>query len=295
MSLEVQQVSVNRAFKGEIRKYKFNSPTLGGTDTQFNIFVPDSAASDKKAPLLTYLAGLTCTEDTGVQKALIACKAASENGIAVAFPDTSPRGAGIEGEDDDWDFGTGAGFYLNATHSKWAKHYNMKDFVTTELIKAIEEAGLPIDFKRQSIFGHSMGGHGALTLYLSSLESGKSQYRSASAFAPISKPSDAPWGHKAFKGYLSGGIAEGKENYDATQILTRIKNNHELHVLIDWGTADKFYEQKQLLPEEFIAAARASGRNEDQVQGRAQEGFDHSYFFVSTFIEEHVKFHSKYL
>ncbi|KAF7310757.1 hypothetical protein HMN09_00618700 [Mycena chlorophos] len=196
-------------------------------------------------------------------------EAAAAKGLAILFPDTSPRGAGVPGEDDDWDFGTGAGFYLNATAPSYAPYYNMQTHVTLELPQIIEAAGLPIDFTRQSIFGHSMGGHGALTLYLASTTK---QYRSASAFAPICNPMKCQWGQKAFTGYLQGGIEEAKTLYDATELIKR--HNEPVNILIDYGTSDNFYKQGQLLPENFVAAAE--GKN---VSMRAQEGYDHSYFF----------------
>jgi S-formylglutathione hydrolase len=177
---------------------------------------------------------------------------ASSQGIAILFPDTSPRGAGVPGEDDDWDFGTGAGFYLDATKPEYTKHYNMATHVTVELPQVIEAAGLPVvrpchsirhqtlliffvttvsqDFKRQSIFGHSMGGHGALTLYLASKTK---QYRSASAFSPITNPSECAWGKKAFNGYLQGGITEGRNKYDATELIS--KSKEPVHILIDYA------------------------------------------------------------
>ncbi|KAI0375230.1 carbohydrate esterase family 1 protein [Pilatotrama ljubarskyi] len=307
MSLE--KVSVNKAFDGQLIKYKFkvrvthrfppgpivsSSAALGGLDANFNLFLPANAAEGNKVPLLTYLAGLTCTEDNGAQKGHF-LGPASKEGIALLFPDTSPRGAGIEGETDSWDFGVGAGFYVNATHPKWAKHYNMLTHVTIELPQVLEAAGLPIDFKRQSIFGHSMGGHGALTLYLSSVLQGVKQYRSVSAFAPISNPVNCPWGQKAFSGYLQGGVEEAKDKYDATELVKKLGGKEPVHILVDYGTADNFYKQGQLLPENFLKAARDSGYDEVQVRVRAQEGYDHSYYFISTFGEDHVHFHANFL
>ncbi|KAF8167723.1 carbohydrate esterase family 1 protein [Crassisporium funariophilum] len=283
----LEKISSTRVFEGELTKYKFKSAVLGGLDAQFNIFMP-SNASNAKLPVLVYLAGLTCTEDNGAQKGGFFGVAASQN-IAILFPDTSPRGAGVPGEDDDWDFGTGAGFYLDATKPEYAKHYNMASHITTELPQVIEAAGIPIDFKRQSIFGHSMGGHGALTLYLSSKTK---QYRSASAFSPIANPSKCPWGEKAFKGYLAGGIAEGSK-YDATELIS--KASDPVHILIDYGTGDNFYKQGQLLPESFLKAARDAGYDEFQVRVRSQEAYDHSYYFISTFASDHIHFHANFL
>ncbi|KAJ7102114.1 carbohydrate esterase family 1 protein [Mycena belliarum] len=291
MTAEILQLlSTTKVSGGELRKYKFKSAALGGLDSNFNIFLPPQALDGvNKVPLLVYLAGLTCTEDNGAQKAGFFIPA-SAKGIGLLFPDTSPRGAGIEGEDADWDFGTGAGFYLNATNPKFAKNYNMLTHVTLELPQVIGAAGLPIDLARQSIFGHSMGGHGALTLYLASKTN---QYRSASAFSPICNPVNCPWGQKAFDGYLQGGVKEAAIQYDATEL---VKNRVEpVNILVDFGTGDNFYKQGQLLPENFLKAARDSGHDESQVQVRSQGGYDHSYYFISTFAADHVNFHAQFL
>lgn len=287
MSLE--KLSSNKHYEGTFAKYKFRSVALGDTYTQFNLFLPANAAQGK-VPVLVYLAGLTCTEDNGAQKGGFMRDAAAQ-GIALLFPDTSPRGAGIDGEDVDWDFGSGAGFYLNATNPKWSKHYNMLNHVTQELPQVLEKAGLPLDFTRQSIFGHSMGGHGALTVYLASLLSGMKQYRSASAFSPICEPSEVPWGTKAFSGYLAGGVAEGKERYDATAMIGKVKG--AVNILVDYGTADNFLYQ--LHPDKFLEAARVAGHDEVQVRVRKQEGYDHSYYFISTFASDHIHFHANFL
>ncbi|KAF9056546.1 esterase D [Panaeolus papilionaceus] len=284
----LEKVSSNKVFDGELAKYKFKSAALGGLDAQFNLFLPKSS-TDAKVPVLVYLSGLTCTEDNGAQKGGFFGIAAAQN-IAILLPDTSPRGAGAPGEDDDWDFGTGAGFYVDATKPEYSKHYNMKTHITSELPQVIEAAGIPIDFKRQSIFGHSMGGHGALTLYLSSKTK---QYRSASAFSPIANPTKCPWGEKAFKGYLAGGIAEAMANYDATELIS--KRTEPAHILIDYGTADDFYKKGQLLPENFSKAARDAGYDEVQVRVRSQEGYDHSYYFITSFAQDHIHFHANFL
>ncbi|KAG1749812.1 carbohydrate esterase family 1 protein [Suillus paluster] len=287
MSLE--QLSSNKHYEGTLAKYKFKSAALGDTYTQFNLFIPANAAQGK-VPVLVYLAGLTCTEDNGAQKGGFMRDAAAQ-GIALLFPDTSPRGTGTEGEDVDWDFGSGAGFYLNATNPKWSKHYNMLTHITQELPQVLEKAGMPLDFTRQSIFGHSMGGHGALTLYLASLLSGTKQYRSASGFSPICEPSEVPWGTKAFSGYLAGGIAEGKDRYDATVMIGKVKG--AVNILVDYGTADNFLYQ--LHPEKFLEAARVAGHDEVQVRVRKHEGYDHSYYFISTFGSDHIHFHANFL
>jgi len=166
----------------------------------------------------------------------------------------------------------------------------MRTHVTMELPQVIEAAGLPIDFKRQSIFGHSMGGHGALTIYLASLANSK-QYRSASAFSPICNPTNAPWGEKAFKGYLIGGVEEARGVYDATDLIVKVKE--PVHILIDYGTADNFLYQ--LHPDNFLKAAREAGHDEVQVRVRSQEGYNHSYYFISTFASDHIHFHANFL
>jgi len=241
-------------------------------------------------PCIIYLAGLTCTEDTGAQKGGFLRSASAEN-LSVLFPDTSPRGAGVDGEDDSWDFGTGAGFYLDATVPKFSANYNMYSFITTELPEVILNAKLPVDWSRKSIMGHSMGGHGALVLYLRALHS-SSPFQSASAFAPIANPIKAPWGVKAFSGYLKGGIEDAKDVYDATELIKTI--NGPLKILVDSGKDDQFYKQKQLLPENFLQVVSERGGLGD-VSVRLWDGYDHSYYFISTFADEHVHYHARYL
>ncbi|KAF8632989.1 hypothetical protein AX15_001586 [Amanita polypyramis BW_CC] len=283
---DLEEISNSKVFEGKLIKYRFKSAALGDLDAKFNLYLPPQA-DRKKVPILTYLAGLTCTEDNGAQKGGFLGPAA-EHGIAILFPDTSPREAEIQGENDYWDFGTGAGFYLDATNLKYSKHYNMYTHVTVELPRVIRDAGLPVDLTRQAIFGHSMGGHGALTLYLSS---STKQYKSASAFAPIANPTKSPWGEKAFSGYLQGGVTEAKERYDATELISR--STEPVNILVDYGTSDNF--RSQLLPENFLTAARNAGYDENNVRVRYQEGYDHGYYFVSTFASEHVRFHARFL
>ncbi|KAM0791080.1 hypothetical protein ACM66B_004371 [Microbotryomycetes sp. NB124-2] len=284
--MPLEQVSSNPTFGGKIVKYKHaSSQTLGGLSVQFNVFLPKEASNGSKVPVLYYLAGLTCNEDTAAWKGGF-IRDAAEQGIALVFPDTSPRGAGIDGEDDDWDFGTGAGFYVNATADKYKKHYNM---VSPPFRTGSRARLSPFDTSNASIFGHSMGGHGALTIYLKNLD----KYKSASGFAPIANPTQAPWGDKAFKGYLSGGAEEGKE-YDATELIRGAKGK-QVNILVDVGTGDQFYQQKQLLPENFIAARNEAGFTDNQVQVNLHDDYDHSYYFISTFAPAHVKFHAKFL
>lgn len=293
----MEQTSSNQAWGGSLTKYKVgSSSSLGGLSTNVAVYLPPAAADKgSKVPVLYYLAGLTCNEDTGAQKGGF-LRDASKHGIALVFPDTSPRGAGVSGEEDDWDFGTGAGFYLNATGDKWKKHYNMEKYITEELPSLIQQAGLPIDTSKASVFGHSMGGHGALTLYLIH----RDLFKSSSAFAPICNPVNAPWGKKAFAGpngddgYLAGGVEEGKK-YDATELIKSSKAGKDLHILIDSGTGDDFYKKGQLLPENLSEAVKAAGLSDDQVKVNLREGYDHSYYFIQSFGPDHIAFHAEYL
>lgn len=284
--MSLKQESQNKVFDGTLTKYSFKSEALGGLEAKFNVFLPKEADKEK-VPVLYYLAGLTCTEDTGPQKGSF-FSSASRHSIALIFPDTSPRGAGIKGEDDDWDFGTGAGFYLNATKGEWKKNYRMEECVVREIPGLVEKEGLNIDGSRMSIFGHSMGGHGALSLYLRN----PGLYKSSSAFAPICNPTSCPWGQKAFTSYLSSPTEHAQ--YDSTLLLPHFPKDKELAIKIDYGDADKFLKDGQLLPEKFEEAVRAEGR-EGEVEVRRREGYDHSYFFISTFASEHIDFHAKHL
>ncbi|KAG9314212.1 carbohydrate esterase family 1 protein [Chiua virens] len=299
MTAKLEIVSTNKHYEGSLTKYKFKSAVLGDLDAQFNLFLPVHA-DHGKVPVLIYLAGLTCNEDNGAHKGGFTRDAATE-GIAILFPDTSPRGAGIEGEEGDWEFGVGK---FNTKPRSRApdstsmppdpsglKNYNMLDHVTKELPEIIEAAGIPIDFSRQSIFGHSMGGHGALTIYLNSLIAGTKQYRSCSAFAPICEPTAVPWGRKAFAGYLARGLEEGEETYDACALVKKVKG--AINILIDYGTADKFLYQ--LHPDIFLKGARDSGHDDVQVRVRCQEGYDHGYYFISSFASDHIHFHANFL
>ncbi|KAN0062691.1 hypothetical protein ACQY0O_004886 [Thecaphora frezii] len=282
--------TTTKAFGGLLHKYTFPSRSLGGLPTSINVFLPPSSPSSSSStpiPVLYYLSGLTCTEDNAAQKGGLFSAAADER-IALVFPDTSPRGAKIEGEDDSYDFGTGAGFYLNATKQPYSGYYRMYEYVTEELPSKLEELGLGLDTSRASILGHSMGGHGALTLYLRN----RHLYRSCSAFSPICHPTVSPWGQKAFSGYLADPATEA-EAYDATKLVEKLEQGTKLDILVDCGRDDDFYKQGQLRPEDLERAAKEKG-----VQGvevRLHDGYDHSYYFVSTFAAEHVKWHAKFL
>jgi S-formylglutathione hydrolase len=246
---------------------------------RFSVYRPPQHGA-RPLPVLYYLAGLTCTEETFAIKAG-AQRLAARHGLMLVAPDTSPRGAGVPGEDDDWDFGTGAGFYLDATQASWSKHYRMESYVARELFD-IATGVLPGDAGRAGIFGHSMGGHGALTLALRH----RDQYRSVSAFAPIAAPSRCPWGQKAFTGYL-GDDRKAWAGHDASLLMAQSRCPYPEGILVDQGLADAFLEE-QLYPGEFEAACAQAGQ---PLTLRRHEGYDHGYYFLSTFMEDHLAFH----
>ncbi|KAJ2159318.1 hypothetical protein GGF46_003110 [Coemansia sp. RSA 552] len=283
----LELVSKNRCFAGEVRKYSHASSATNCT-MKFNIFLPDAALSAKeKVPVLFYLSGLTCNEDNMLTKGG-ALPYLSQERIALVTPDTSPRGAGVEGEDDDWELGTGAGFYVDATQAPWSAHYRMYSYVQTELQQLVYEA-FSLDSERVSVFGHSMGGHGALVLSLRN----PGHYRSVSAFAPICHPSTSAWGQKQFSAYL-GPDEEAWAAYDATE-LVKGYGGPPLPVLIDQGDSDQFYSSKQLQPSHFVIAVEGRSKCPVQLEARMQPGFDHSYWFIQTFMEDHIRFHAKHL
>jgi S-formylglutathione hydrolase len=276
-------ISQHKCFAGTVGFYRHDS-TSTASAMRFSVFVPSQGRTGR-VPVLYYLAGLTCTEETFMIKAG-AQRVAAELGLMLVSPDTSPRGLNLPGESDSWDFGVGAGFYVDATQEPWSKHYRMYSYVTKEL-RALIEAQFPADAARTGIFGHSMGGHGALTLGLRNPDI----YKSISAFAPVSAPSQVPWGQKAFTGYL-GPDREQWKAYDATEIVSRLKDAASRpHILIDQGLADQFLE-KQLPQHIFEAAAKKVGY---PLTLRRHEGYDHSYYFISTFMEDHLRHHSKIL
>lgn len=273
------------SFGGKLLKLTHNASTTG-CEMALNLYLPPQATSSK-VPVLFYLSGLTCTGDNCAEKGFFQ-RGASEKGIAIVYPDTSPRGLKIQGEDDAYDFGTGAGFYIDATKEPYSKNYKMYSYITQELPTALfKEFSTALDGSHVSITGHSMGGHGALTLFLKN----PGMYKSVSAFAPISNPINCPWGEKAFKGYF-GEDREVWRGSDASELVKGWKG--PLDVLIDVGTGDNFYKQKQLLPENFLAAAKEAG-NDKGITIRYQEDYDHSYYFISTFSYDHVLHHAKYL
>jgi len=248
---------------------------------RFAVFEPPQARHGR-VPVLYYLAGLTCTEETFMIKAG-AQRLAAELGVMLVAPDTSPRQARVPGDDASWDFGLGAGFYVDATQAPWSAHYRMYGYVTREL-PAVVAGNFAADPGRQGIFGHSMGGHGALVCALRN----PAQYRSVSAFAPIAAPMQCPWGRKAFGGYL-GGDESAWLAYDASVLVAQ--RPFHAPILVDQGTADKFLAE-QLNPEVFAEACRRSGQ---PFELRMHAGYDHSYYFIQTFVEDHLRWHARHL
>lgn len=269
-------------FGGYNKRFKHFSTTLG-CSMNFHIYFPPSSSPSHKFPVLYWLSGLTCTDENFIAKSG-AQRAASAEGVALIAPDTSPRGLNVEGEADSWDFGVGAGFYLNATQEKW-KNWRMYDYVVEELPKLLSENFPQLETSRASIFGHSMGGHGALTIYLKNLD----KYKSVSAFAPICNPVNCPWGQKAFTNYLGSNKADWEE-YDATSLVSKNKNVSAT-ILIDQGQDDKFLPD-QLFPNKFEEACRSANV---ALLLRFQPGYDHSYFFIATFIDDHIHHHAQAL
>jgi S-formylglutathione hydrolase len=248
----------------------------------FSVYLPPKSR-DEKVPALYWLSGLTCTDDNARSKGGFQ-RFAAQHGIAIVFPDTSPRGEGVADEPERYDLGQAAGFYVNATQSPWTPHYQMFDYVTSEL-PALIEANLPLITGVKSISGHSMGGHGALICALKT----PLAYRSVSAFAPIANPVNCGWGQGCFGAYL-GDDSASWEAYDATCLVqggARVGD-----ILIDQGDADEFLHAGQLLPDNFQAACDAAGQ---PVNIRLQPGYDHSYHFISSFIEDHFNYHAKFL
>uniref|UniRef100_UPI00358E66E5 S-formylglutathione hydrolase-like n=1 Tax=Myxine glutinosa TaxID=7769 RepID=UPI00358E66E5 len=280
--MALTEVSSNKCFGGYQKVFEHTSMQLG-CKMKFGIYLPPKA-EQQKCPILYWLSGLTCTEQNFVAKAG-AQKFASELGIIVVAPDTSPRGCGVPGEDEAWDLGTGAGFYVDATQEPWSKHYRMYSYVTAEL-PALLQKSFPVLPDKQSIMGHSMGGHGALVCCLRN----PGLYKSVSAFAPICNPVQCPWGQKAFQNYL-GDDRDAWKMYDATCLVLSYEGP-PLDILVDQGSADSFLTAGQLLPETFTSACT---KKQLPVVLRMQEGYDHSYFFISSFIEDHIKHHAKYL
>jgi S-formylglutathione hydrolase len=269
--------SEQRCFGGRMGFYTHRSEATA-TDMAFAVYLPPQAAK-APVPALYYLAGLTCTEETFAIKAG-AQRLAAEHGLALVACDTSPRGTGMPGEDDSWDFGTGAGFYLDATAEPWSRHYRMASYVNREL-PGLVEANFPVRPDRKGIFGHSMGGHGALVSALRHPH----LWQSVSAFAPISNPVAVPWGEKAFSSYLGPDRAAWLE-WDASLLLA--KGRYPGPFLVDQGLADQFLDS-QLRPERLEQAAAQAGQ---ELILRRHEGYDHSYWFIQSFMADHIAHHA---
>ncbi len=267
----------HKLFNGKLGFYSHLSSCCNG-EMCFSVYQPPQTKS-QNVPILYFLSGLTCTEENFMVKAG-AQRFAAKYGLMLVAPDTSPRNTGIPGEDEEWDFGTGAGFYVDATQKPWVTHYQMYSYVVRELPQLIA-ANFPVEPSRQSIFGHSMGGHGALVCALRNPQ----QYKSVSAFAPIVAPTHSPWGEKVLSRYL-GEDREKWRAYDASELIRQEKFHSP--ILIDQGTTDEFLAQ-QLLPTLFEQACEQVNQ---PLTLRYQEGYDHGYYFISTFIEDHIRHHA---
>lgn len=285
MSIPFELLTAHACYGGAQRFYKHDSREIG-LPMKFSLYLPPKAILGEKVPALLYLAGLTCTEETFMVKAG-AQRLAAELGLALITCDTSPRDANVPGQSDAWDFGVGAGFYLNAQQAPWEQNWRMESYIIDELLPMLGRY-LPIDMQRLGIFGHSMGGHGALTLALRH----PGTFKSVSAFAPITNPSNCAWGQKAFTGYLGGNEAVWAQ-HDATRLMeSQGKVPYPAGILIDQGMADKFLHEKQLLPEAFEAACAKVGQ---PLVLRQQAGYDHGYYFIQTFMDDHLRHHAQQL
>jgi S-formylglutathione hydrolase len=277
----VEQIGENKSFGGRQLRFTHASQVLD-CSMNFSVYLPP-AAEDERVPVLYWLSGLTCTDENFVSKAG-AQQYAAQHGVAVVAPDTSPRGEGVPDDPEGaYDFGLGAGFYVNALQQPWADHYQMYDYVVTEL-PALITANLPIDGARAGIFGHSMGGHGALTIALKNPDS----YRSVSAFSPICSPLNCPWGEKALGNYI-GHEREAWKQYDTVALVKAAQR--QVPILVDQGDADDFLQEQLNTPLLLQASAEA----DYPMTVRMQAGYDHSYFFIASFIGEHIAFHRQYL
>jgi S-formylglutathione hydrolase len=274
-------ISEHACFGGLQRFYRHDSAAIG-LPMRFSVFLP-TTTHGARMPAMFYLAGLTCNEETFPTKGG-AQRYAAREGMVLIAPDTSPRNSGIAGEADEWDFGAGAGFYLDAQAEPWSKNYRMYSYLLE--LRELVIAELPVDPARTGIFGHSMGGHGALVLALRNPE----LFRSVSAFAPIAAPSLCPWGEKAFTRYLGADPAAWRR-YDASELMRTMHSPFPNGILIDQGLADKFLPT-QLRPEVFESACAQAGQ---RLRLRRHAGYDHGYYFVSTFMEDHLRFHRENL
>ncbi len=273
----MNRVERHASFGGRQEVWKHQSTTLG-CEMKFGVYLPPAAVEGQKCPVLYYLAGLTCNEQTFITKAG-AQEHAARHGFILVAPDTSPRGPGVPNE-DSYDLGEGAGFYLNATQAPWSRHYRMADYVAQELPALIEQNFPATDAR--GIFGHSMGGHGALVTALRN----PGRYRSVSAFAPVVAPSQVPWGQKAFTAYLGADVSAWKE-WDAVELVASA--SERLPILVDQGETDEFL-RKQLRPELLEEACAAAGH---PLTLRRHAGYDHSYYFIATLMADHFAHHAK--
>jgi S-formylglutathione hydrolase len=278
--MTMEPVRQYRCFDGTQEVYRHASKATG-TDMEFSVFVPSQAETSSR-PVLTYLSGLTCTWANVTEKGG-AQRSAADHGLILVCPDTSPRGTDLPGEHDGYDFGSGAGFYVDATEPPWSRHYRMYTYITEELPALIADA-FPADRDRQGIFGHSMGGHGALTIAFRN----PGRYRSVSAFSPVVAPTEVPWGRKAFRGYLGGDESRWLD-HDACHLVAN--SGWTSPILVDQGLADEFLDT-QLKPELFERACASAGV---PLTLRRQPGYDHSYYFISTFMSDHVGHHARLL
>ncbi|WP_415892067.1 S-formylglutathione hydrolase [Neptuniibacter sp. PT8_73] len=274
--MQIENLAQFKSFGGWQKQYQHDSTSLN-CSMRFSIFLPPQTLAGEKVPVLYWLSGLTCTDENFIQKAG-AQRVAAELDIAIVTPDTSPRGDDVA-DDPGYDLGMGAGFYVNATQAPWQQHYQMYDYIVTEL-PALIEANFPVTEQR-AISGHSMGGHGALMIALRNPQ----RFSSVSAFSPITNPTNCPWGQKAFSAYL-GNDAEVWKQYDSCELIK--DTNNFMPTLIDQGKKDQFLDE-QLKPEALLAAA-----GDNPVELRLHDGYDHSYYFIASFIEEHLRFHAKH-
>lgn len=282
MSVALEVLSEHKCFDGVQRFYQHDSRVIG-LPMRFAVYTPPQAQQGP-VPVLFYLAGLTCNEETFITKGG-AQQFAAQHGIMLVAPDTSPRGSDVPDDKDAWDFGVAAGFYLDATQEPWSKYYKMESYIVDELVSLVRSQ-FPVDAEKIGIFGHSMGGHGALTLALRHQD----VFRSVSAFAPICAPTRCPWGHKAFSGYLGDNRAAWEE-HDASILMSRANKPFPQGILVDQGLADNFLPE-QLYPEAFEEACQQANQ---PLTLRRHEGYDHGYYFISTFMEDHIKFHAERL
>ncbi|KAJ8960932.1 hypothetical protein NQ318_020232 [Aromia moschata] len=282
--MALTEVSSNKSFGGYQKVYSHESKEVGCT-MKFGIYLPPQAEEGKKLPVIYWLSGLTCSEANFIEKAG-AQRYAAEHGVIIVNPDTSPRGLNLPGDSDAYDFGEGAGFYVNAMQEPWKANYRMYNYVTVELPNVIG-TNFEIAEGKQSIMGHSMGGHGALICALKN----PGFYKSVSAFAPICNPSECPWGIKALTGYLGPKETSSWADWDATELVKKY-NGPALELLIDQGMDDKFLSEKQLLPENLFEACKAVGV---PAILKKREGYNHSYFYIASFIGEHIKYHAEAL